>query len=93
MQLLSGQEYSENMENEAEYMADYETENLNTMDSAFSHSTEGEANMVPEAECSEDYESDNDYASIQRPAFLVEGEPNFDSGPPEDGLEYLRRVR
>ncbi|KAJ4723164.1 Gem-associated 2 [Melia azedarach] len=90
---IIGQEYSENMENEAEYMADYETENLNTMDSAFSHSTEGEANMVPEAECSEDYESDNDYASIQRPAFLVEGEPNFDSGPPEDGLEYLRRVR
>ncbi|XP_030528188.1 uncharacterized protein LOC115739304 isoform X2 [Rhodamnia argentea] len=41
-------------------------------------------------------DSDNSYeyfASIQRPAFLVEGEPNFDSGPPEDGLEFLRRVR
>ena len=37
--------------------------------------------------------SDEEYASIQRPAFLVEGEPDFDSGPPEDGLEYLRRVR
>ncbi|GAV69935.1 LOW QUALITY PROTEIN: SIP1 domain-containing protein [Cephalotus follicularis] len=24
---------------------------------------------------------------------MVEGEPNFDSGPPEDGLEFLRRVR
>ncbi|KAF3455448.1 hypothetical protein FNV43_RR00075 [Rhamnella rubrinervis] len=43
-------------------------------------------------EYSEDDDSDEDYASIQRPAFLVEGEPNFESGPPEDGLEYLRRV-
>lgn len=42
---------------------------------------------------SEDSESDEDYASIRRPAFLVEGEPDFDSGPPQDGLEYLRRVR
>ncbi|XP_023540169.1 uncharacterized protein LOC111800622 [Cucurbita pepo subsp. pepo] len=42
---------------------------------------------------SEDSEDDKYYNSIQRPAFLVEGEPNFDSGPPEDGLEYLRRVR
>ncbi|KAI3407345.1 uncharacterized protein J3R85_021080, partial [Psidium guajava] len=33
------------------------------------------------------------FATIQRPAFLVEGEPNFDAGPPEDGLEFLRRVR
>ncbi|KAL2996599.1 hypothetical protein AAZX31_10G280600 [Glycine max] len=24
---------------------------------------------------------------------MVDGEPNFDSGPPEDGWEYLRRVR
>ncbi|CAH9102066.1 unnamed protein product [Cuscuta europaea] len=38
-------------------------------------------------------DSDDDYSSIQRPAFFVEGEPDFDSGPPEDGLEYLRRVR
>ncbi|GMH08709.1 hypothetical protein Nepgr_010549 [Nepenthes gracilis] len=44
-------------------------------------------------ECREDESSDNDYDGILRPAFLVEGEPNFDSGPPEDGLEYLRRVR
>ncbi|PON63172.1 Gem-associated protein [Trema orientale] len=41
----------------------------------------------------DDSDDDDDYASIQRPAFVVEGEPNFDSGPPEDGLEYLRRVR
>ncbi|XP_016456793.2 uncharacterized protein LOC107780729 [Nicotiana tabacum] len=38
-------------------------------------------------------DSDDDYSSIQRPAFIVTGEPDFDSGPPEDGLEYLRRVR
>lgn len=41
----------------------------------------------------EEDDSDEEYASIQRPAFVVEGEPNFESGPPEDGLEYLRRVR
>ncbi|CAA0839376.1 spliceosome protein-related [Striga hermonthica] len=46
-----------------------------------------------EGEFSEDDESDDDYSSIQRPAFLVTGEPDFDSGPPQDGLEYLRRVR
>ncbi|GER27872.1 survival of motor neuron protein-interacting protein [Striga asiatica] len=46
-----------------------------------------------EGEYSEDDESDDDYSSIQRPAFLVTGEPDFDSGPPQDGLEYLRRVR
>lgn len=46
-----------------------------------------------EGECSEDDDSDEDYSSIQRPAFLVTGEPDFDSGPPQDGLEYLRRVR
>ncbi|CAI9117328.1 OLC1v1018700C1 [Oldenlandia corymbosa var. corymbosa] len=45
-----------------------------------------------EQENSED-DSDEDYSSIQKPAFFVSGEPNFDSGPPEDGLEYLRRVR
>ncbi|KAG5020052.1 hypothetical protein JHK87_015907 [Glycine soja] len=34
-------------------------------------------------ECSEeDDSSDEDYASIQRPAFMVDGEPNFDFGPP-----------
>ncbi|CAN1256255.1 Gem-associated protein 2 [Linum perenne] len=48
--------------------------------------------MVAEYSEEED-DSDDDHASIQRPAFYVEGEPDFDSGPPEDGLEYLRRVR
>ncbi|PIN25494.1 hypothetical protein CDL12_01761 [Handroanthus impetiginosus] len=47
---------------------------------------------VVEEECSEDDDSDEDYG-IQKPAFFVTGEPNFDSGPPQDGLEYLRRVR
>lgn len=41
----------------------------------------------------EDDSSSDDYGSIQRPAFFVEGEPDFESGPPLDGLEYLRRVR
>lgn len=41
-----------------------------------------------------EYESSSDeYESIHRPAFFVEGEPDFESGPPLDGLEYLRRVR
>ncbi|CAI9770900.1 unnamed protein product [Fraxinus pennsylvanica] len=48
---------------------------------------------VVEGECSEDDTTDEDYGSIQKPAFLVTGEPDFDSGPPQDGLEYLRRVR
>ncbi|EFH56248.1 hypothetical protein ARALYDRAFT_483344 [Arabidopsis lyrata subsp. lyrata] len=37
-------------------------------------------------------EDNDDYNSILRPAFAVDGEPDFDSGPPEDGLEYLRRL-
>lgn len=42
----------------------------------------------------EDYTEDNDdYNSILKPAFTVDGEPDFSTGPPEDGLEYLRRVR
>ncbi|XP_073284248.1 uncharacterized protein [Primulina huaijiensis] len=46
-----------------------------------------------EEEYSPVYGSDEDYSSLQKPAFLVLGEPDFDSGPPQDGLEYLRRVR
>lgn len=50
---------------------------------------EGAEDLTPE-----DYTDDNDdYNSILRPAFEVDGEPDFSTGPPEDGLEYLRRVR
>lgn len=91
--LLSGEEYLQNVDNESEYMGDYEV-NVDNLNPACSTSTEGEGSyMVQQGECSEDYDSDEDYSSIQRPAFLVEGEPDFDSGPPGDGLEYLRRVR
>ncbi|KAL7145446.1 hypothetical protein ABFS83_07G084400 [Erythranthe nasuta] len=52
------------------------------------------SSIVEEEECSqEEDDSDDDYGSIQRPVFMVTGEPDFDSGPPQDGLEYLRRVR
>ncbi|KAJ3671473.1 hypothetical protein LUZ60_007552 [Juncus effusus] len=40
-----------------------------------------------------DISDDDRYDGILKPAFLVEGEPDFESGPPLDGLEYLRRVR
>ncbi|KAL9237586.1 hypothetical protein vseg_012116 [Gypsophila vaccaria] len=54
------------------------------------HSTYDGEDVV---EWSEEENSDDEYYSIQRPAFMVEGEPDFESGPPEDGFEYLRRVR
>ncbi|CAM8877977.1 unnamed protein product [Rhodiola kirilowii] len=44
-------------------------------------------------EFSQDSDSDEEYDGILKPAFHVDGEPNFDSGPPEDGMEYLRRAR
>uniref|UniRef100_A0ACD5YQ47 Uncharacterized protein n=1 Tax=Avena sativa TaxID=4498 RepID=A0ACD5YQ47_AVESA len=43
-------------------------------------------------ECDED-DSDDDYDGILKPAFAVDGEPDFESGEPLDGFEYLRRVR
>ncbi|XP_042462531.1 uncharacterized protein LOC122046086 [Zingiber officinale] len=50
---------------------------------------------LTESECAKnvDGSSDDEIGSIQKPAFLVEGEPDFDSGPPLDGMEYLRRVK
>ncbi|KAI9195417.1 hypothetical protein LWI28_014670 [Acer negundo] len=90
--LLSGEGCSRKADNELEYIEGFEVENVNTGNSTCSHSTKVE-DTVLEEKCNEDYDTDEDYASIQRPAFLVEGEPDFDSGPPEDGLEYLRRVR
>lgn len=69
-------------------------ENPSLLDVTCSHRTGDEDDYEDvEGEHNEDDDSEDDYASIQRPAFLVEGEPNFDSGPPEDGYEYLRRVR
>ncbi|RVW59931.1 hypothetical protein CK203_086958 [Vitis vinifera] len=72
---------------------DDEMQNLHPLDPAYGHSVGGKDSYADPEECSEDSDSDEDYSSIQRRAFLVEGEPDFDSGPPEDGLEYLRRVR
>ncbi|CAN6830643.1 unnamed protein product [Brassica oleracea var. botrytis] len=49
---------------------------------------------LDEEEEEEEYTEDNDdYNSILKPAFAVDGEPDFESGPPEDGFEYIRRVR
>ncbi|KAK6942633.1 Gemin2/Brr1 [Dillenia turbinata] len=71
-------------------------DNVNPLDPGYNHNISSEDNPIIEKEDSEDDEadfSDEDCGTIQRPAFSVSGEPNFDSGPPEDGFEYLRRVR
>ncbi|XP_058094065.1 uncharacterized protein LOC131240065 [Magnolia sinica] len=71
------------------------SEEVNSFDFAsgdFVDVSEESRTFVEEA-CDEDENSDDEYDNIQRPAFLVEGEPDFESGPPQDGLEYLRRVR
>ena len=44
-----------------------------------------------DVECEDD--SDDDYEGILKPAFAVDGDPDFESGEPFDGFEYLRRVR
>ncbi|KAH6770305.1 hypothetical protein C2S52_015108 [Perilla frutescens var. hirtella] len=68
-------------------------ENLNASDhSSFLPVSDDIGPSVVEENYCEDDDSDEEY-SIQRPAFFVAGEPDFDSGPPQDGLEYLRRVR
>lgn len=69
-----------------------DSETMSSMDLTCNASNNEDSNDLEE-ECSEQEESSDEYESIQRPAFLVEGEPDFESGPPEDGLEYLRRVR
>ncbi|GAV69941.1 SIP1 domain-containing protein, partial [Cephalotus follicularis] len=85
---------SEIVDSEIGNLVDNEIENVNSLDTTCNDIVVGEdANEFLEDECSEDDDSDENYASIQRPALMVEGEPNFDSGPPEDGLEFLRRVR
>ncbi|KAL1544906.1 hypothetical protein AAHA92_21697 [Salvia divinorum] len=68
-------------------------DNLNESDpSSFPHVSDERGSLAVEEDYCEDDDSDEEY-SIQRPAFSVTGEPDFDSGPPLDGLEYLRRVR
>ncbi|KAL2563625.1 hypothetical protein AAZV13_20G203300 [Glycine max] len=84
LQLLSGAVFCEIRD----------SEKVTPVDPSCSHNLVGEDGCSIVKECSEEDDgSDDDYASIQRPAFMVDGEPNFDSGPPEDGWEYLRRVR
>ncbi|OMO87205.1 Survival motor neuron interacting protein 1 [Corchorus capsularis] len=102
----NGEDYSENVDNDLEYMEDNKTENINSLDLTSTDNFGVEDTVIDvEEECTEDAiideeeeyieddDSDEDYTSILRRAFMVEGEPDFDSGPPEDGLEYLRRVR
>jgi gem associated protein 2 len=38
-------------------------------------------------------DNDDDYEGILKPAFAVEGDPNFESDELLDGFEYLRCVR
>ncbi|XP_022145185.1 uncharacterized protein LOC111014690 isoform X2 [Momordica charantia] len=84
---------SESLDGEIEDMeGDSEIKNFVSSDPSCSLSVSEDGNTILD-ECSGDSDDDKYYHSIQRPAFLVEGEPDFDSGPPEDGLEYLRRVR
>lgn len=47
---------------------------------------------VSEGEVYED-DSEEEVESFQPLAFAVEGEPDFESGEPQDGWEYLRRVK
>ncbi|XVF84459.1 hypothetical protein PTKIN_Ptkin17bG0038700 [Pterospermum kingtungense] len=92
-----GDDYSENTDNELVHMDNNETENIYPLGLTTTTTTCDvgieEAFIDVEEESIEDNDSDEDYTSILRPAFMVEGEPDFDSGPPEDGFEYLRRVR
>ncbi|WCJ41436.1 spliceosome protein-related [Euphorbia peplus] len=85
---------SGNSDEELETGDEHKVENMKLSDSSSCLGTGGEdGNSFVEEDCNDEYDSDEEYASIHRPAFHVEGEPNFDSGPPEDGLEFLRRVR
>ncbi|XP_060671890.1 uncharacterized protein LOC107422117 [Ziziphus jujuba] len=90
---ILGEECTEKTDIEVGNLIENETEDLNPSDAACWYGAVDEGGNAAQGEYSDDYDSDEDYASIQRPAFFVEGEPNFESGSPEDGLEYLRRVR
>lgn len=52
-----------------------------------------QSSNVPYEEQDDFDDSEDEFDSLLKPAFLVEGEPDFDSGPPQDGIEYLRRVK
>lgn len=52
-----------------------------------------QSSNLPYEEQDDFEDSEDEFDSLLKPAFLVEGEPDFDSGPPQDGLEYLRRVK
>eukprot|EP00271_Cylindrocystis_brebissonii_P000358 TRINITY_DN10454_c0_g1_i1.p1 TRINITY_DN10454_c0_g1~~TRINITY_DN10454_c0_g1_i1.p1 ORF type:complete len:823 (+),score=111.03 TRINITY_DN10454_c0_g1_i1:214-2682(+) len=56
-------------------------------DFAYSHSAFEAAITTPAEDDSDEEET------FQHAALAVYGEPDFASGPPEDGLEFLRRVR
>ncbi|PON49377.1 Gem-associated protein [Parasponia andersonii] len=85
---------SKDMDNGPTNMVRSETDDASPLNADCSNVVGDEDNYTDvEGEYDKEDDSDDDYASIQRPAFVIEGEPNFDSGPPEDGLEYLRRVR
>ncbi|KAF5186207.1 survival motor neuron interacting protein, partial [Thalictrum thalictroides] len=68
---------------------------VNQINSACTRHANDESAAGLENECDENVgsTSEDEFDNIQKPAFLVEGDPDFDSGPPQDGLEYLRRVR
>ncbi|CAK7323113.1 unnamed protein product [Dovyalis caffra] len=91
---ILGEESSENVDGGLENMEGDGVQNVDLLDPGCNSSIQGEGvDAVLEEEYGEEDDGDNDYASIQRPAFVVEGEPDFGSGPPEDGLEFLRLVR
>ncbi|GLT96783.1 hypothetical protein SLE2022_143820 [Rubroshorea leprosula] len=85
-------EYFGNRDSVLENLEGCETESVDPSDHTCTNDV-GEDSFAAVGDCSEDDDSDEDYDSMLKPAFLVEGEPNFDAGPAQDGLEYLRRVR
>ncbi|XP_024526169.1 gem-associated protein 2 [Selaginella moellendorffii] len=77
------------------------------LDSIFTHNDQEHfdwrySHTLQSAEKSEDdvnleeveyYSDSSEGEGLRKPALYVEGEPDFDSGPPQDGFEFLRRVR
>jgi len=54
------------------------------------HDVEGEGY---DDEGFEEDDDDDDAEGLRSRALPADGEPDYDAGPPVDGLEYLRRVR